>query len=223
MQERDYTLSDFGHGKHHALLANRASGHALLWPLDAAAPPRRYTVQPETLSAALSPDGKILATTTSGQSTRTPSYKVYLWDAATGEKLRGLEGGHGGLVRFTPDGTRLLASGHGPFAAWDLATHTPVSGSPRLTETLGFSLSPDGRYLCLSGGDKIALYQGKNHEQLVIQLHPLGDRNAGSRTTFSRAGALLAVQESDGVVRIWDIPKLRAKLAALSLDWPAPE
>ncbi|MDR0902326.1 MAG: protein kinase [Opitutaceae bacterium] len=224
MKEPDFTLSDFGFSKHHALLANRSDGTALLWPLDpAAGAPRRFAVQPEALSAALSPDGKILATTTSGQSSRTPSFKVHLWDAATGEKIRELDGGHGGIARFTPGGERLLASGHGPFAAWDLATLTLVPGAPRLAETLGFCLSPDGRYLCLSGGDKIALYQGKNYDDLVIQLQPLGDRNAGSRTAFSRAGNLLAVQESDGVVRIWDLPKLRAKLAELSLDWPEPE
>ncbi|MDR0353839.1 MAG: protein kinase, partial [Opitutaceae bacterium] len=37
MKEPDFTLSDFGSSNHHALLANRAAGHALLWPLDATA------------------------------------------------------------------------------------------------------------------------------------------------------------------------------------------
>ncbi|OAM89250.1 serine/threonine-protein kinase [Termitidicoccus mucosus] len=218
-----YVLSDFGQNPRHALLANRNDGAVLLWPLaPAAGQPRRFRVQNEALSAALSPDGKILATTSAAQSSRSASKIVHLWDAATGEKLRELDGGEAGLVRFSTDGRRILASGRRAFSIWDAATGERLPGAPDLANFLSFSLSPDGRYLCASGAARVILYQGENYAEPVIHLSLDSERNAGSRTAFSADSRLLAVHESDGVIHLWDLPALRAALAPLGLDWPDP-
>jgi WD40 repeat protein len=218
-----YVLSDFGQNPRHALLANRNDGAVILWPLaPAAGQPRRFRVQNETLSAALSPDGKILATTSAAQSSRPASKIIHLWDAGTGAKIRELDGGEAGLVRFSTDGRRILASGRRAFSIWDAATGERIPGAPDLANFLSFSLSPDGRYMCASGAARVILFQGPGYSQPVIQLSLDNERNSGSRTAFSPDGRALAVHESDGVVHLWDLPALRAALAGLGLDWEDP-
>jgi WD40 repeat protein len=203
--------------------AQRSAGIPAREMAQNAAHPRRFRVQNETLSAALSADGAILATTSAAQSSRPASKIVHLWDTATGAKLRELDGGEAGLVRFSTDGRRILASGRRAFSIWDAATGERLPGAPDLGNFLSFSLSPDGRYLCASGAARVILFQGASYAEPVIQLSLDSERNSGSRTTFSPDGRLLAVHESDGVIHLWDMPALRAALATLGLDWEDPQ
>src|SRR5262249_8373806 len=67
--------------------------------------------------AALSPDGKLLASAGAGRG-------VCIWDAATGKELRSFLpkwNQHVHYIAFSPDG-KLLAGSDGPVHLWDVAT-----------------------------------------------------------------------------------------------------
>lgn len=223
---KGYTMSDFGRNARHALLTERRSGSALLWPLGSigAADVRKFAVQSEAWDIALSPDGKILATTCAAQGDRPGSKHLQLWDAQTGAKLHDLEGGDGGLVRFTPDGGHILASSPGNFGLriWDAGTLELKSNDPDLNKVFTYSLSQDGRYLCVSMQRDVWLYQGDHYNEPVIKLTPPGGSSQIPKMAFSRDGRLLAIHESDGTVHLWNLQTLRAALSGYQLDWKNP-
>jgi WD40 repeat protein len=101
-------------------------------------------------SVAFSPDGRLLA---SGGD----DGAVSLWDSATGEALRSLQG-HTDWVRsvaFSPDG-RLLASGGDDWAVrlWDSATGEALRSLKEHTRwVISVAFSPDGRLLASGGSD----------------------------------------------------------------------
>ena len=83
----------------------------------------RYSPHGAVASAAVSPDGKLVATGSWDHSAK-------IWDAATGHAIRKLDGGHTGYinsVEFSPDGRELLtASDDGTARLWDVATGKPT-------------------------------------------------------------------------------------------------
>ena len=102
----------------------------------------------------MSPDGKLLA---SGG----PDNDISLWEAATGELVRRLEGhtetiaSSAGLA-FSPSGERLAsASLDNTARLWDVATGTSLrvlSGHDDTVE--GVAFSPDGRHVATSSQDR---------------------------------------------------------------------
>ncbi len=102
-----------------------------------------------------SPDGRLLATTTSG--------KINLWDTANGRLMLTLEGAHdGGTVslRFSPDGRLLAVVSQVPNSETDeIRLYELASGKVRVTftghrgGTLSLAFSLDGRTLASGGTD----------------------------------------------------------------------
>ncbi len=102
---------------------------------------------------AWSPDGTTLATPASDR-------KIYLWDAATGDRRATLEGHTNGGVRaaFHPAGTLLASDGwEARLRLWD-----PILGRSWLSEPgdsmIDGHFSRDGRVV-LSLGDRLTTYQ----------------------------------------------------------------
>jgi WD40 repeat protein len=147
-----------------------------------------------------SPDRRIMATGGSDGVVR-------LWDAATLEPGRVLEG-HGGRVcglAFTPDGS-IVATGSedGTARLWDVATGEPLlvlAGHTAGVEHV--AITPDGRYVATCSGDGTTR---------VWEITPEGSREALTvaspvpvvAAAFDPNGGRLAASFQDGTARIWD-------------------
>jgi WD40 repeat protein/Flp pilus assembly protein TadD/tRNA A-37 threonylcarbamoyl transferase component Bud32 len=104
-------------------------------------------------TAALSPDGRVLATTSDDRTAQ-------LWNAATGEATpTPTQFQHGGQVwppLFSPDGRLVILSAEAGVRVWETATGDPISPPllhPGDVECIAFS--PDGRLL-LTASDQSA-------------------------------------------------------------------
>jgi WD40 repeat protein len=174
------------------------------------------------LRLAFSPDSKLLAT---GVRHHGPGGVwqafVWLWDVATGKRLRQLEikGGYAADVTdlgFSPDGRILATSVYGgPHAVqlWDVANgskirefHKTEAGQDTLT-TLAFS--PNGRTLATGAYDgSVRLWEvatGKERRRFV------GHRAFVSGLAFSPDGRVLASGSWDTTVLLWDLTGRRPK------------
>ena len=96
---------------------------AQLWNLESRKPVVRYSPHGAVASAAVSADGKLIATGSWDHSAK-------IWDAETGHAIRKLEGGHTGYinsVEFSADGRELLtASDDGSALIWNVASGKPT-------------------------------------------------------------------------------------------------
>lgn len=154
---------------------------------------------------AFSPDGKLVATGTSGQSDGQfpprphPDPRkcgvVQIWDVLSGEQLRRMET-YGDLtkVAFSPDGTMLAASrlftpGEGlplnEVQVWDVARGRSVH---QFDGCHGFAFSPDGKFLAVLSRSRCVLYDPTTREKLR-DITPLG---GALSVTYSPDGRLLA-------------------------------
>jgi len=148
--------------------------------------------------AAFSPDGRLVATTSSDCTAR-------LWDPATGEHLRALTG-HTGVVwgvAFSPDG-RLLATAGGddetarvwdPAAGKHLRTLTGHTGRVRRV-----AFSPDGRLLATASSDETARLWDPATGEHLRTLTGHDDEVLG--VAFSPGGRLLAT--ASDTARLWN-------------------
>ena len=152
------------------------------------------------VTVAFSPDGKSLASGSSGK-------VVILWDVKTGEQEKILEG-HAGRVRsvaFSPDG-KVLASGSedNTVILWDAATGNEI----RTLEGHSYSVnsvcfSPDGKILASGSDDNsITLWDVKTGEKnRVLKGHAESVRSV----MFSADGKTLASGSSDKTIILWDV------------------
>ncbi len=150
---------------------------------------------------AFTPDGSVLATVNPDPQARKPVVRLY--DVATGQELRKLEGHAGDLraVAFAPDG-KTLASASTDFQAgqtsdvrlWETATGKSLWRAARPQSYVqGLAFSPDGQVLAVlepTGG--ILLYETAGGHELRRLGAGVGAGNS-SAMVFSPDGRLLAV------------------------------
>jgi hypothetical protein len=137
--------------------------------------------------------------------------KVILFDASTGKPRTTLADHPGPVisVRFTPDGSKLVASGgragmFGAVSVWD------VSKGQRLAESRGHSdsilaaeLSPDGTLLATAGYDRVVLLWDLATLKPVKTLKDHTD--AVYALAFAPDGKTLASAGADRTVKLWDL------------------
>jgi len=167
--------------------------------LTAAGKPLVTLDQRGVTSAAFSPDGTVVATTSIERTTR-------LWRPRSGTPIHTLPQREGRVVdaEFSRDGDRIVtASDGGTSAVWDVATGSRmlllccVNGAVRSA-----SFSPDGRFVVVASTDRTArVFDTQNGRE--------ASRLAGHRETvlgaeFSSDGRRVVTASEDGTARVWD-------------------
>jgi len=157
------------------------------------------------LGAAISPNGKIVATASYDQMLR-------LWDVATGKELRVLKGHNGAVfdVAFDPSG-RLLASASGDRTVklWDVVSGERLDTFSQPTkDQYAVVFSADGKDVIAGGVDsRIRVWrlsssakEGTNElvESLFAHDGPI------VRLAVSQDGRLIASSSEDRTIKVWD-------------------
>jgi RNA polymerase sigma factor (sigma-70 family) len=152
------------------------------------------------LQVVFSPDGKVLASTSSSGG------PTWLWDTTTGKALHRLTT-QDEIAAFSPDGKILASAGHGErVTLWDLATGKEQGTlplpppTPVMHHLICLAFSPDGKILA-AGGD----------ERPVVLLD-VATRKELHRLPTVRAEVLLfapdgktLVTSANGAFRLWDV------------------
>ncbi|MDB5350034.1 MAG: repeat-containing protein [Planctomycetota bacterium] len=188
---------------------------------DVASKTRRHEVRGHSdavLCAALSPDGKMLAT---GSYDRL----VKLWDLAQGKEIRTLKEHTDAVhsVAFSRDGLTVASgSADRTVKIWDVSSgRKRTSLSDSLAEVYAVAFAPDGKNVLAAGvdrsirvwslaGDAGSLVRSAfAHDAPVIRLHVSAD------------GQSLVSGGEDRSVKLWDLATLRPVAAfAGQSDWP---
>ncbi len=162
----------------------------------------RYLVK--GFAAAVSPDGRLLATTTG----RLHTGVIHLWNAANGQWLRDLARSPTydwySSLTFTPDGRQLIAGFDGHrMGLWDVECGEQLWETRVLRDANGaVAFSPDGRWLAIGGGYgyQVSIWDlAARQEHVILTGHLAGIRSL----EFSSDGARLVSASADGTIKLW--------------------
>lgn len=187
-------------------------GGALVWNPDLPEPPIKLSPHEDVRYIDVSPDGRLVAT---GSHWGT---KVKVWEARTGKFVRELPVETSSWVRFSPDG-RWLATTGGGCRLWAVPSWRE---GPHIADKGVLAFSPDGKLLAVETGDAVVRLlnpdTGREYGRLEDPNH---DRASG--LAFSPDGSQLVATNNDhNSIHVWDLRKIRARLARLDLDWELP-
>jgi RNA polymerase sigma factor (sigma-70 family) len=156
----------------------------------------------ERVHVTFSPDGKLLAAA--------DGKLVHLWDLATGQEKRRLEGPDGwiGSLAFAPD-SKVLATTHEDMnlRLWDIAQgtelHRLLSPPPEMMARYpSVAFSPDGKFLAAAAfGKRIQLFDPKTGKEVRSWEC---DAPGGVGLAFAPDGKALVSGGGDGILRFWD-------------------
>jgi WD40 repeat protein len=157
-----------------------------------------YYAMHGVVTVCLAPDGKTLAQVALDND---QSSVIYLWDTATGRKLRRFATGNysTSILAFSPDG-KTLASGD--MRVWDVATGKRLRrlrAGDKSAHCLAFS--PDGKILAAGGNAFLGLWDVATGKQL----RRLGEDSTIDHLVFSPDGTLLAAGKERSPVDLWEV------------------
>jgi WD40 repeat protein len=149
-----------------------------------------------------------------------------IWDARSGDIVARLPVSGGAMVRFSADGGLLFTGESDRYRAWDAATWRERWAIARENPGIGTSsgrldVSPRGDMLAVlfSTGD-VRLIEAETGDEITRL--PAPDFQTVGELRFSPSGSLLALAHTGNTIRIWDLARLRARLAAMRLEGNLP-
>jgi WD40 repeat protein len=145
---------------------------------------------------------------------------VCIWSAHTGSLVTNLPAGTNVAVAFSPQSRWLVTGAREEYRFWKVGSWEIAHAVPR--EHAGdmygcMVFSPDGRTL--------ALVRGRNSDLKLVEAdtgREWATLDAGEPLCFSPRGNWLVTSEADGLLRLWDLRRIRQQLTTLKLDWDAP-
>lgn len=183
-----------------------------LWSLDSGQPLVTFGAdeQPpfstDVLGAALSLDGKMLATSFNNKEKEKVGL-IRLWDATTGRLIKTLSG-HTELVynlMFSPDGKRLVSGGlDKKIYLWDVATGQPYELPPQASSYSYRAVFSNGGHLvaaALSNGTVMLADVASRNVLRVLE----GHAQVVKALAFSADDRMLASGGDDNQLRLWDV------------------
>lgn len=169
---------------------------------------------PNATFLSLSDDGQWIATGTwKGQGVR-------VWNAHTGNLATNLPLGENVAVAFSRQSRWLVTGAPAEYRFWKVGSWEMAHAIPRqyAGDMYGsMAFSPDGRTL--------ALVRGRNSDLRLVEAdtgREWATLEAGEPHCFSPRGNWLVTSEANGLLRLWDLRRIRQQLATLNLDWDAP-
>jgi WD40 repeat protein len=155
--------------------------------------------------------------------------EVRVWDARTGDKAHSIPhaAGVASRVAFSPDGRGLLVGHLGEYCMLEVGTWTvqwraATDASGDVHAELGLiAFTPDSTIAAVRNSRSvIRLLDVVTGAHLADLTAP--DLGLLNNLCFDSAGRRLAAVMEDGTVHLWDLPRVRERLAALGLDWAPP-
>ena len=159
---------------------------------------------------AYSPDGRYIAA--SGNSYDPTHFRLYVWDAKTGEQIGATSGSSETLLAlaFSPASDWLAATaGSGTYRySLDLQVKTQLD-KPSDARASGLAFTPDGSILAIGRSADVALMDVATHA--VITTIPLSVSNNPYAyayvlsLAFNDGGSLLAISTQNNGISVWDM------------------
>jgi WD40 repeat protein len=178
---------------------------AILW--DVATRSKLRTFEGSVRSAALTPDGKTVATWPYVWSFFTPPQEdAVLWNAATGERLHFIRGFHPGVidVAFSPNSKQVLITDSSlQVRAYEMDTATKVFTINPLSSRryVRVVYSPDGKRILTASSDQAILWDASTQKQL----RAFGEHDGWSNSvSFSSDGKQILTDSEDQTIALWD-------------------
>jgi WD40 repeat protein len=148
-------------------------------------------------------------------------HRVRIWDATTGKQVHALPVALDANVAFSPDNRWLVTSTSDETRFWEVGSWTPRHAIPRTAASHFGSVvfSRDSRMLAISLRHwGVTLVEPNTGRELAT----LDEAGRELALGFSPDGAFLATFGENNTIRLWDLRRIRAQLAEMGLDWPAP-
>jgi WD40 repeat protein len=199
-------------GSEPSLFSGGSDNRLLQWDLQSGQPERSLEgLRTDVMALATSPDGSLLISGSQSveydQQGENPAYEhkpIRIWQADTGELLRGFDYADVISLEFGPEGEWIAAQLTIDPGLIDVQTghhlqSLPNEGSPFVTNV---AVHPSGRLLALGVGQEILMWDVAAGQE-VLRL--TGNQNQVYRVEFSPDGRYLAASGVDGVARVWEV------------------
>jgi WD40 repeat protein len=169
-------------------------GSARVWDATTGDEISRATFENSVTSAAFSPDGKYVVSTSAYGGIR-------FWEAMTGKENVSLDlPGATWLVMFSPDGKYVAsADSDGLIGIWEPTTGRGIANMTGQGIIWSILFSPDGRYIAAIADGTITVWESATGTEVAS----LADVSAINSMAFSPDGKYIVTATQNGLIRQW--------------------